>query len=197
MLASYEVVNIKRLFIKFILITKPTKEGNKMKKAFVKFLESKDYSELKTLWNEYASDQNMDDYIYDGVEEYCDLYDPKAVDVARMVAFGDIKNWGDDAYLNGYGNFKSCWSIESSPIDLEVLAEWLEEENHSSYEEWEDDLQPFGDWLNDSYNRAELIAMWEEYTGDDTDDFDLEILADKIEEVEGEEYLDYIKMVKE
>ena len=168
-----------------------------MKKAFVKFLASKDYSGLKTLWNEYASDQNMDDYIYDGVEEYCELCDPKAVDVARMVAFGDIKNWGDDVYLNGYGNFKSCWSIESSPIDLEVLAEWLEEENHSSYEEWEDDLQPFDDWLNDSYNRAELIAMWCKYVGEPEEDFDLGWLAEQIEEADGEEYLDYIKMVKE
>ena len=168
-----------------------------MKKAFVKFLESKDYSELKTLWNEYASDQNMDDYIYDGVEEYCDLYDPKAVDVARMVAFGDIKNWGDDVYLNGYGNFKSCWSVESSPIDLDVLAEWLEDENHSAYEEWKDDLQPFGDWLNDSYNRAELIAMWEEYTGEEIDDFDLGVLAESIEEADGDEYQEYLKYVYE
>lgn len=168
-----------------------------MKKAFLNYLRQKNYSELRPLWNEYASDQNMDDYIYDGVEEYCELCDPKAVDVARMVAFGDIKNWGDDVYLNGYGNFKSCWNIESSPIDLEVLAEWLEEENHSSYEEWEDDLQPFDDWLNDSYNRAELIAMWEEYTGEEIDDFDLGVLAETIEEADGDEYQEYLKSVYE
>lgn len=146
-----------------------------MKKAFLNYLKQKDYSELRPLWNEYAGEQSPDDQIYDGVEEYCDLYDPKAVDVARMVAFGDIKNWGDDVYLNGYGNFKSCWSVESSPIDLEVLAEWL----------------------NDSYNRAELIAMWEEYTGEEIDDFDLGVLAESIEEADGDEYQEYLKSVYE
>lgn len=168
-----------------------------MKQAFKKFLESKDYSELKTLWNEYANDQNMDDYIYDGVEEYCELYDPKAVDVARMVAFGDIKNWGDDVYLNGYGNFKSCWSVESSPIDLDVLAEWLEDENHSAYEEWKDDLQPFAEWLDDNYSRSELIAMWQEYVNEGAEDYDLDVLAETIEEADGDEYLDYVKLILE
>lgn len=168
-----------------------------MEKAFKKFLESKDYSELKTLWNEYASEQSPDDQIYDGVEEYCELYDPKAVNVARMVAFGDIKNWGDDVYINGYGNFESCWSVESSPIDLEVLAEWLEEENHTEFEEWKDDLQPFDEWLNDSYSRSDLLAMWEEYTGEDAEDFDLGVLAEYIEEADGDEYLAYIKEVEE
>ena len=168
-----------------------------MKKAFLNYLKQKDYSELRPLWNEYAGEQSPDDQIYDGVEEYCDLYDPKAVDVARMVAFGDIKNWGDDVYLNGYGNFKSCWSVESSPIDLEVLAEWLEEENHSSYEEWEDDLQPFVEWLDDNYSRSELIAMWQEYVNEGAEDYDLDVLAETIEEADGDEYLDYVKLILE
>ena len=168
-----------------------------MKQAFKKFLASKDYSELKTLWNEYASDQNMDDYIYDGVEEFCDLYDTEAVEAARKVFFGDVQNWGDDVYLNGYGNFASCWSVESSPIDLEVLAEWLEEENHSIYEEWIDDLQPFDEWLNASYSRADLLAMWEEYIGEDAEAFDLGVLAESIEAADGDEYLAYIKEVEE
>ena len=55
-----------------------------MKNAFKKFLESKDYSELKPLWNEYARDNSPDGYIYDGVEEFCDDFNPDAVAVARM-----------------------------------------------------------------------------------------------------------------
>lgn len=168
-----------------------------MKKAFLNYLKQKDYSELKNLWNEYASDQNMDDYIYDGVEEYCELCDPKVVDAARMVAFGDIKNWGDDVYLNGYGNFKSCWSVESSPIDLDVLAEWLEDEDHPVFKEWQDTLQSFDKWLDENYNRAELIAMWQAYVNEGSEDYGLEVLAEKIEEADGDEYLDYIKIILE
>lgn len=168
-----------------------------MRKAFLNYLKQKDYSELRPLWNEYASEQSHDDQIYDGVEEYCDLYDPKAVDVARMVAFGNIKNWGDDVYLNGYGNFESCWSVESSPIDLEVLAEWLEDEDHSMFEEWQDNLQPFDEWLDENYSRAELIEMWCKYVGEPEEDFDLGWLAEQIEEADGEEYSFYVEEVKE
>lgn len=168
-----------------------------MKNAFLNHLKQKAYAELKPIWNEYASEQAIDDQIFDGIEEFCDLYDPKAVDVARMVAFGDIKNWGDDVYLNGYGNFKSCWNVESSPIDLEVLAEWLEEENHATYEEWKDNLQTFSEWLDDNYSRSELIAMWGEYVDEDTEDYDLEVLAETIEEADGDEYLDYVKIIFE
>lgn len=167
-----------------------------MKNAFKRFLESKDYSELKPLWNEYASDQNMDAYIFDGIEDYAEQTCENGVELARKVFFGDVQNWGDDVYLNGYGNFESCWSVESSPIDLEVLAEWLEE-NHSIYEEWKDDLQPFDEWLNASYSRADLLAMWEEYIGEDAEAFDLGVLAESIEAADGDEYLAYIKEVEE
>ncbi len=168
-----------------------------MKNAFKNFLANKDYSELKPLWNEYANDQYMEGYIYAGVEDYCDMYDPKAADVARMVFFGNVQNWGDDVYLDGYGNFGSCWSVESSPIDLDVLAEWLEDEDHSVFEEWKDDLQPFDEWLNDSYSRSDLLAMWEAYTGEDVEGFDLGVLAESIEDCDGDEYLAYLKEVEE
>lgn len=167
-----------------------------MKKAFVKFLESKDYSELKALWNEYASDQNMDDYIFEGIEDYAELTGENGVELARKVFFGNIQNWGDDVYLNGYGNFMGCWSVESSPIDLDVLAEWLEE-NHATYEEWKNNLQTFSEWLDDNYSRPELIAMWGEYVDEDTEDYDLDLLAETIEEADGDEYLDYVKIIFE
>lgn len=164
---------------------------------FKNFLGEKDYNELKSLWNEYASDKDGDAYIYDGVEDFAELTGEDGVELARKVFFGDIKNWGDDIYLDGYANFASCWSVNSSPIDLDVLAEWLEEEGHDLYNEWKDGLQTFDDWLNDSYSRSDLIAMWEEYTGEDVEDFDLGALAESIEEADGDEYLAYIKEVLE
>lgn len=166
-------------------------------KNFVNFLSEKDYDVLKYLWNEYASDKDFEVYIYDSVEDFAELTGVDGVELARKVFFGDIKNWGDDIYLDGYANFASCWSVNSSPIDLDVLADWLEEEEHDIHTEWKDGLQTFDDWLNDSYNRSDLIAMWEEYTGEDVEDFDLDVLAESIEEAEGDEYLAYIKEVME
>lgn len=163
---------------------------------FKNFLEEKDYAELKSLWNECAS-ENGYEQIYDSVEEFAANFETEGAELARMVFFGDVKNWGDNVYVNGYGNFESCWSINSSPIDLDVLADWLEEENHDIYTEWKEGLQTFDDWLNDSYSRSDLIAMWEEYTGDDVEGFDLGALAESIEEADGDEYLAYVKEVLE
>lgn len=164
---------------------------------FKNFLEGKDYDDLKPLWNEYVSDKGGDEYIYDSVEDFAELTCEDGVELARKVFFGDIKNWGDDIYLDGYANFASCWSVYSSPIDLDVLAEWLEEENNEAFTEWKDAQPTFEEWLHDSYSRSYLIAMWEEYTGEDTEDFDLGALAESIEEADGDEYLAYIKEVLE
>lgn len=162
-------------------------------KNFIQFLSEKDYDDLKSLWNEYASDKYGDAYIYDSVEDFAELTGEDGLELARKVFFGDIKNWGDDIYLDGYANFASCWSVNSSPIDLDVLADWLEEEDHSVFTEWKDAQPTFDDWLNDSYSRSDLTAMWEEYTGEDVEDFDLGALAESIEEAEGDEYIDYLK----
>ena len=164
---------------------------------FKSYLNAKSYADLKQLWNEYASNKDGDSYIYDSVEDFAELTGEDGVELARKVAFGDVKNWGDDVYLDGYANFCSCWSVQSSPIDLDVLAEWLEEENHDVFTEWKDGLQTFDYWLNDSYGRSDLIAMWGEYTGEDIEDFNLGALAESIEEANGDEYLAYIKEVLE
>ena len=58
-------------------------------------------------------------------------------------------------------------------------------------------MQPFDEWLNENYSRVELLEMWEEYTSKDADDFDLAVLAESIEEADGDEYLAYIKEVEE
>lgn len=164
---------------------------------FKNFLSEKSYEDLKPLWNEYASEKDGDAYIYDSVEDFAELTEGDGVELAKKVFFGDIKNWGDNVYLDGYANFASCWSVNSSPIDLDVLAEWLEEEDHDIYTEWKEAQPTFEDWLNDSYGRLDLIAMWEEYTGEDVEDFDLGALAESIEEADGDEYLAYIKEIFE
>lgn len=164
---------------------------------FKSYLNAKSYADLKQLWNEYASDKDGDSYIYDSVEDFAELTGEDGVELARKVAFGDVKNWGDDVYLDGYANFCSCWSVQSSPIDLDELADWLEKEEHDAYTEWKEAQPTFEEWLYDSYGRSDLIAMWEEYTGEDVEDFDLGALAESIEEADGEEYLAYTKEIFE
>ena len=85
-------------------------------------------SEVFTLWNEYASENNADDVVYESIEEIADLLDENAADFARRVFYGDVKSWNANYFcLNGAGNIDGFWFLtdDNSPIDYDILADWL------------------------------------------------------------------------
>lgn len=158
-------------------------------KKFTTYLSDMPFADLAYIWNEYASDKDGNAYIYDSVEEFAANVETEGAELARMVFFGDVKNWSDMVYLNGYGNFESCWNVESSPIDINAMAEWMKETNHYEYKEWLDniDAYDFADWLGGELTNEELTELWSDYIADvDADDlepnglplnFDIEDLA--------------------
>lgn len=160
-------------------------------KKFTKYLEDMNFSNLAYIWNEYAS-ENGYEQIYDSVEEFAANFETEGAELARMVFFGDVKNWMDQVYLNGYGNFESCWNVESSPIDIDALAQWMKETNHSEYKEWLDsiDADDFADWLGGELTNEELTELWGDYIAEvDEDDladnglpyeFDITVLASEM-----------------
>ena len=103
---------------------------------FKSYLEDMSFEELIPLWNVYASCQSPDDYIYYSLEEFAELSGEDGVELARKLFFVDVKNCGDKVYLNGYSNLHSCWSVQSSPIVIDALVDFMKEENHQVYEEW-------------------------------------------------------------
>lgn len=129
-------------------------------KKFTEYLDDFSFDDLVALWNEYAS-ENGYEQIYDSVEEFAANFETEGAELARMVFFGDVKNWMDHVYLNGYGNFESCWNVESSPIDIEALAEWMKESNHHEYKEWLDyiDADDFADWLDGELTNEALTKL--------------------------------------
>lgn len=160
-------------------------------KKFTEYLDDFSFDDLVALWNEYAS-ENGYEQIYDSVEEFAANFEIDSVALARMVYFGDIRNWTDMVYINGYGNFESCWNVENSPIDLDELVKWIKETNHHEYKEWLDsiDADDFADWLGGELTNEELTELWSEYIADvDEDDletnglplnFDIEDLAKEL-----------------
>lgn len=157
-------------------------------KKFTTYLADMTFADLAYIWNEYAS-ENGYEQIYDSVEEFAANFETEGTELAKMVFFGDVKNWSDMVYLNGYGNFESCWNVENSPIDINAMAEWMKESNHHEYKEWLDNLDAydFADWLGGELTNEELTKLWGEYIADvDEDDladnglpytFDIEDLA--------------------
>lgn len=160
-------------------------------KKFTTYLQEMNFADLAYIWNEYAS-ENGYEQIYDSIEEFAANFGTEGAELARMVFFGDVKNWGDMVYLNGYGNFQSCWNVENSPIDIDALAEWMKDSNHSEYKEWLEniDADDFGDWLGGELTNEELAELWSEYIeeidGDDLEanglplNFDIEDLAKEL-----------------
>lgn len=160
-------------------------------KKFTTYLSNMNFANLAYLWNEYAS-ENGYEQIFDSVEEFAANFEIEGVELARMVFFGDVKNWMDHVYLNGYGNFESCWNVESSPIDIDELAQWMKETNHSEYKEWLDSINAddFAEYLADELTNEALTKLWSEYIAEvDEDDlepnglplnFDIEALASEL-----------------
>ena len=157
-------------------------------KKFTTYLSGMTFADLAYLWNEYAS-ENGYEQIYDSVEEFAANFGTEGVELARMVFFGDVKNWSDMVYLNGYGNFESCWNADNSPIDIDDLAKWMKDTSHQEYKEWLDsiDADDFADWLGGELTNKELTELWGKYVEEvDEDDlspnglplnFDIEDLA--------------------
>lgn len=101
------------------------------------YLENLPFDELVQLWNEYCGEMGeMDGYIYNGVEVVAEVAPPDdPLWIARAVFFGNVDNWGDYVYFNGYANLVSCWSEENSPIDLSSLADWMIETERFEFDE--------------------------------------------------------------
>lgn len=143
-------------------------------KTFTTYLTDFSFDDLVYLWNEYAS-ENGYEQIYDSIEDFADLTETEGAELARKVFFGDVKNWSDKVYLDGYANFVSCWSVNSSPIDIDALAEWMRDTNHYEYKEWLDSIEAddFAEYLADELTNEELTELWGDYI-QEVDEDDLE-----------------------
>lgn len=162
-------------------------------KKFTDYLADFSFGDLVVLWNEYASENGYSE-IYDSIEDFADVFDGsfEGAELARMVFFGDVRNWGGMVYLNGYGNFQSCWNVENSPIDVAQLVQWMKDSNHQDWKNWLDSIEAddFASWLGGILQNEDLAELWGEYVEAlDEDDlesnglplnFDLEDLAKEL-----------------
>ena len=121
-------------------------------KKFTSYLD-----DLIALWNEYASENSMDDYIYDSVEDVADITGMEGVELARAVFYGDVKSWNYPVFFNGYANLVTL-DNDNSPIDIGVLAQWMRDTNHQEWKEWLDNIEAydFADWLGGAVDRKNL-----------------------------------------
>jgi antirestriction protein len=69
--------------------------------------ENKSDDEKLSLWNEYCSENSIENELYSFDEEFFEIFfADKPMEAARAASFGDL-NWGDDyIYFNGYGKYQ-------------------------------------------------------------------------------------------
>lgn len=149
---------------------------------FKSYLESMRFENLVPLWNEWCAQYGQDDVIYDSIEEFAELYGEDGVELARKMFFGSVDNWYDKVYLDSYGNFRSCYSVESSPIDIDALVDFMKEEKHPDYVAWCDEQPSFAQWLEDNVGYGRLRALWYKFCPhDEGDELDVDAIADALD----------------
>lgn len=107
-----------------------------MKNLFASYLKDLDFAYLVELWNTFCHESDngtLDDLIYENVEELIEAYDFSGVETARRLHAGNVTSLYAFAYLNGYANIANAISCELSPIDVDYLADWLEESEHKEW----------------------------------------------------------------
>lgn len=107
-----------------------------MKNLFISYLKDLDFAYLVELWNTFCQESDngtLDDLIYENVEELIEACDFSGVETARRLHAGDVTSLYDFAFLNGYANIANAISCEQSPIDVDYLADWLEESEHPEW----------------------------------------------------------------
>lgn len=82
------------------------------------------------LWNECAESKcYYDNRVYDNDEAFFNEMFRTTYDAVRAASNGDYNVHDDYVVFDGYANVESFdyWQDSNSPIDVDVLAEWLME----------------------------------------------------------------------
>ena len=98
-----------------------------------------DTQDIIELWNEYTEELDYrEDIVYENDKSFFDEMFGIAYDAVVAVTHGDWRQ--DDNYVvfNGYGHLESFnhWRDYNSPIDIDVIVEWLSDNKEKVEELW-------------------------------------------------------------
>ena len=176
------------------------------KKAISEVLKCIETETLVGIWNEYCSEENMDDYIWENDE--CNLEEmfsgPSAVsDALRAACYGDYNFTDRYVVLNAYGNLKSydIYDVEEQ-IDFDALAEYIMDNDCREIQDvWIEDIHSaFEDFFNEKFTDVSIdedydLSSWNLLT-DEWNDIAQEVL-DEIKDNEDETEYDDTNSEKE
>lgn len=112
-------------------------------KAIVSIIKNWDNEKIIRAWNNYCADECMEDYIHGNDEYFFEEMFEKADEAVSAVCFGNYRYQDDYVVFNAYGNLDTFdyWDEEKSPIDLNILAEYMADNGDCDNEIDTDELE--------------------------------------------------------
>lgn len=120
-----------------------------------------DDSTLLQTYSEYAADNNYDS-VFDNDYESINMMCTDSYDAIRAAFYGDYNPSHAYFTFNGYGNLQSFEYLDSdsSPIDIEELAQWIVD--NDLFNEYNIEVTTLDDMLasvEDNINDADLLVL--------------------------------------
>lgn len=116
-----------------------------LRETFLSSLHGIPFDDQVALWNEFcqmSDNGSQGDLIYADVLDLVETKGFTGTQTARRILFGSVTNLYQYAFLDGKENIRNCDTLGESPIDVGILAEWLEE---SSHKEWTRFVEAMGE----------------------------------------------------
>ena len=132
------------------------------KESIIEVLKAMETETLISIWNEYCSNENMEDYIHNNDEYFFNEMFEKPDDAVRAVCYGSYEY--TDAYVifNAYGNLVSFEIYDAEKhIDFDTLAEYIMDNDCREIQEvWLEDISAN---FVEYFNKFEDIKIDEDY----------------------------------
>lgn len=129
------------------------------KESIIEVLKCVETKTLISIWNEYCSEKNMDDYIYSNDEYFFNEMFEKADDAVRAVCFGSYEYTDEYVIFNAYGNLVSFDIYDAEQhIDFDTLADYIMENDCREIQEvWLEDVSAnFVEYFNEKFEDIEI-----------------------------------------
>ena len=144
------------------------------KESIIEVLKCIETKTLISIWNEYCSEENMDDYIHNNSEDFFNEMFEKADDAVRAVCYGNYEYTDEYVIFNAYGNLVSFDIYDAEKhIDFGTLADYIMENDCREIQEvWLEDISAnFVEYFNEKFEDLKIddeydLSSWNLLTED-------------------------------
>ena len=129
------------------------------KESIIEILKEMETETLISIWNEYCSEKNMEDYIFDNGEFFFNEMFEKADEAVRAVCYGNYEYTDEYVIFNAYGNLVSFDSYDAeSYIDFDTLADYIMDNDCREIQEvWLEDISAnFVEYFNEKFDDLKI-----------------------------------------